>query len=316
MNKSLLALLFFLVLSTLYAIEETKKPRLLLHFDMNGTIIAIDAAGGKTNHEAVMAALADAYTARWDDKLDHPISYSEYVNEYLLPNKSKQERHEQIFNFLLYLDKRKEPKAQQAHEQYEQAIAKLQHQKTLILSSFYALLEFLEMNGYDFSIIIRTFGKELDSVIKEIELRTHLSFMNHHLYFKNGLCFRQDSNEPIVDLYGFLKENKHVTIRDDWASWHSHQEKAAFGKPFPIDEQEHSIHSMFFDDNIRTDLPFDKNIVHPMDPSHSTPLAIAPLIQSHTLVPVNTLHAILDEDYYIKEVQQSLTVQESHVYSR
>ena len=98
---------FFLLQSGLYAAE---KPILLLHFDLNKTIVAFDTALGRTREDVIIHCLADTYTGKWAPEVESPIPYSEYVKNYLFPGPTtdtelKKKRDETIAAFLQFLEK-------------------------------------------------------------------------------------------------------------------------------------------------------------------------------------------------------------------
>jgi hypothetical protein len=65
--------------------QEKPKPTVILHFDVNRTILADDPAGGKTLHDVLVHSLADFYKDRWIPSLEKPLSYSEYIKQHVLP---------------------------------------------------------------------------------------------------------------------------------------------------------------------------------------------------------------------------------------
>lgn len=44
-------------------------------------------------------------------------------------------------------------------------------------------------------------------------------------------------------------------VRDDWPFWHRHDEQGDAGKVLVFDPLDHSVHHMFFDDNLLSDCP-------------------------------------------------------------
>lgn len=66
--------------------------------------------------------------------------------------------------------------------------------------------------------------------------------------------------------------------------------------------QKSEVLSLFFDDNL------DENIVSLIDVTTGEPIAIETLVKSGQAIRVNTLEAILDRDYYLKQVERALAL--------
>ena len=299
-----------------FAAEE--KPLLLLHFDINKTLIATDAAGGKSKEDVIIHCLADTCKERWDLEVKIPMSYSDYVKEYLLPGSSqdqalKQQRDQKISQFLLFLKKEKPDLYETVFSEYKKASAALLAQKTLVFSSFYALIDFLKKNGYEFSIILRSFGKEIEQVSSEIEKLANITFTKRGS-FQGGLLHVEGDGifAHVKDLYSFFKSNKHLCIQDSYARWFESGKKQEFGKPFPLDRNDNSTLSLFFDDNVSAESSSGKNIVNPIDVETNQSIPIDVLFQSHELVSVDTIQAIQDRSYFIQQVQEALQEKKRH----
>ena len=304
--------IFFGVLCFQWALIASEKPLLLLHFDLNKTIMASDAVGGKSSNDVIVHCLADTYKEKWGPEVGSPISYSDYVKEYLLPGSSsdlllKKARDKKISGFLAFLEKNRPEVYKKALAEFEDALKALQDQKTLVFTSFYSLVEFLRTDGYDFSIIIRTFGPDFDQVAPEIENVAHIRFAEK-ARFQNGILYvdGNGSFSDIKEIYSFLKKTRNVAIQDDWARWFEHGERQEFGKPFPVDLKDKTTLSLFFDDNISTDEHSQKNIVNPIDVPTNQPLSVASLIKDHHIFSVDTIQAIKDKSYYVHLVKIAL----------
>lgn len=55
-------------------------PHLILHFDINKTLIASDRAGNKSIEQVINELLACEYKFKWDESVKEAISYDEYVH--------------------------------------------------------------------------------------------------------------------------------------------------------------------------------------------------------------------------------------------
>ena len=102
-----------------------------------------------------------------------------------------------------------------------------------------------------------------------------------------------------------LTSEGHFAVQDDWPYWNQHQEKGEYGKPFLFDFSETServrSHSLFFDDNITGE---EEDIVKPCEIGGQTISTQA--LCGRIIFSVNTVEAILDDDYFIKRVGKSL----------
>lgn len=78
-----------------------------------------------------------------------------------------------------------------------------------------------------------------------------------------------------------------------------------FGKPLYIDPEDRSTLSLFFDDNIFLD-DREKNIIAPMNAKTGEPISIAELAALNQVFCVDTLEAILNDDYFIDLVLNTM----------
>jgi hypothetical protein len=113
----------------------------------------------------------------------------------------------------------------------------------------------------------------------------------------------------IFDL--ILDSEKHFAIQDDWSYWNQHQERGQYGKPFLYDLSGTSGTlgnlSLFFDDNVTGDEHLD--IVHSCEITGKVISTKA--LCDRFIFPVNTMEAMLDDNYFINRVMKALKVAES-----
>ena len=308
------ALLLVVLLVSPLALHAAEKPSLLLHFDLNKTIVAFDTSLGKTREDVIIHCLADTYTDKWSPEVQTPISYSDYVKGYLLRGPItdpdlKKARDRKISEFLLFLQSTNHPLYEKVRREYDHALAALTSQKTIVMSSFYSLVDFLQKNGYTFSIIIRTFGTDYDRACPEIEQRAHIHFSKKG-HFQKGILFvdGDGSLSQPKEFYDVLMKNQHVVIHDDWLWWAEHGETQPYGKPFPVDMGDKKTLSLFFDDNIFTEEHSERNIVNPIDVTTNKALDVFRLIRERRIFPVETLQAIENDDYYVSLVKEALGI--------
>ncbi|MBS0622843.1 MAG: hypothetical protein JSR80_07810 [Verrucomicrobia bacterium] len=266
-------LILLLFCQSLYA-------HLILQFDINGTLIAMDSAT--------------------DADLSHYLNRILYDHVYPSPPPlSKEER----YYFLDLLRAAGDPHLEEMEERYHEMWEKLGGENK-IFPSFFKLLDYLEEEQISYSLSLRTFGWDLEETREQIEdIYPHL--------FKNSGYFRQnvlhlDGQPPISSLhiqYELLADHN-FALRDDFRYWSTHDREARYGKPLLIDPLSEDL-PLFFDDNIPKDPHSLYGIVDPIDVR--TGLHLPPACVRHHLLRVNTAQAILDDNYFIDLVEEALT---------
>jgi hypothetical protein len=296
------------------------KPHYTFYMDLNGTIIASDAANGKDTDDALWQLLCENIHSTWPKSGSMNISYRKYIEKYLCPddtNKSptqlKAERKECYKEIAAHLKANQHPLANQITYQFN-ILKKIMIDKNTyldkekksrqgtIVPSFIKLIEFLEQEKFDYSIVLSTFGTDAAHVIKELEERTTLQFpKDTEVRFQAGklMTASGEISDPYL-MHEFFKQ-KCVSVQHDWKHWNSHGEQCAYGKPFPIDlesDMKNQDVSIFFDDNL-----IDKQIINiralsgkPFD----TTATQDHLIASKKLIPANLYEAIIDDNYFIR----------------
>lgn len=189
---------------------------------------------------------------------------------------------------------------------YEATLAILRRSESPVFPSFYRLLEALNQRGISYTLYLRSFGVEVLEVSQEINRvlpgTFSLSGEMHQgiLSLENGTAV-----EGPLSIYTELKRLGNVAVHDDWNDWASHGKSGLHGKPFYIDRDDGDTLSIFFDDNICEEDGFE-NIISPIDVKTGQPISIEVLIRSGQAVPVDTLEAILDIDYFLKLVEEAM----------
>src|ERR1700722_5476933 len=152
-------------------------PRLLLDFDLNGTIILQDTSKDAGWEQMLISVLAENTFDNWDG--NHGImAFKDYVYKILLPgDKSdqqlKQKRRAVVDNFLQWLVIHDHPAKNKVFADYKEIKGKFTNPITSqieprVFTSFYALLEKLKSLHIPFTMKLRTFGKDLQEVSKEV----------------------------------------------------------------------------------------------------------------------------------------------------
>lgn len=308
MKKVILKAVLFFIFITAFLNAE---PHLILHFDINKTIIATDSVNKKTVEEILNELLSLKYCDCWEKNVKSPISFANYVKEYLVPG-SDQDPHIQnlrrfhLAHFLDYLKDNAHPHYQQAYLEYQRAFKSLKECETHIFPSFYTLLADLDKNNISYTIILRSFGNEISLVTNEIN-KTYKVMFQRTAKFREGK-FTFDDNEMWIEcpqiIYQTLLKNTHLAIHDDWTYWNRHNKSALKGKPFLIERDDPSVLSIFFDDNICHQS--DINIIAPYDIAKRELIPIPELIESGHAICVDTLQAINDKNYFVDLLHKTL----------
>jgi hypothetical protein len=71
---------------------KEQTPKLLLNFDINGTLILQDTSKRTTVDQMMMSAICDSTYGIWSEHCKKPITFRKYIDEFLCPgDKSKPE---------------------------------------------------------------------------------------------------------------------------------------------------------------------------------------------------------------------------------
>lgn len=308
--KKLLTLLCFVVTLTLCA---EPSPHLILHFDINKTLIATDKTENKSLQDVINELLSREYSACWDENLQEPLTFDAYVRMVLLPGPEhdiqlKEERLAHLTHFIDYLFKRDHPLYQPVLEKFNLIMETLKRAQGNVFPAFYQLILELNQKNISYTIFLRSFGKEVFEVKNEIN-SVFKDLFKHNGVFQKGILYLNDKEAFVGPkaIYQFFSLKEHTVIRDDWNYWVEGKMEARYGKPLYIDQEDKTMLTLFFDDNIKTDFS-EKNIIAPMDSKTGASIQIPLLIESKQAIPVNTLEAILNERYYIERVQEALQI--------
>lgn len=301
--------LFLIIASPIFG----ETPHLMLYFDINETLIASDRAGGKTLENVLNQLLASKYEYKWDPTITEPISYVTYIKEVLLPGPEhdldlKKRRRAYLGHFIDYLKDQNHPLYAEVQATYKIALEKLESAKGNVFPSFYQLLRKLDQEKISYTLILRSFGSEVFEIAEEINQVYGDIFKNTGSFIEGKLTMADESfGNDVSEIYEILSHSSHTAIRDDWKYWMSGNMDSAFGKPFILDLSDPKILGIFFDDNIKLN-DTEKNIIAPIDVSTGLLIPIEKLIKRKQVVRVDTLKAILDDNYFADLVDQALDV--------
>lgn len=296
-----------LLLCSSYVYAGVLVPKIILHVDVNKTIMAEDPAGGKSVSDVLIGALAESYEDLWDSSVEEPITYKEYVDTHLFPGAKddrelKKLRNAQVSRFIEYLAETNHPLQSEVQERYASLVKKLKDHESIIFHSFLQAIRYLDAHRISYSIVLRTFGKDLDRVMEEFDRCLAPGFFTWKGEFNGGILTMTslESGERVVlrttaEIYAFLQTHYDVAIHDDWGYWNKHGECKEYGKLFPVDVWDADCLSLFADDNAN---PKD-GILNPRDPVTNESQDVEFLIDTDYIRVVNTLEAIENDDYFI-----------------
>jgi hypothetical protein len=291
------------------------KEQILLNMDVNQTLIATDTAGHKTLESVLSTLLSDKVCYRWTNQLDKPITYRAYIEEYVLPGSAdddavlRKKRGEYLAQFVSFLKTTYHPLEKKVVSDYDFMKAKLE--TSFIFPSFLNLIVWLKEQEIPYTIILRTFGFDRDSVATAITQHFPDDSFFGSGKFKDETMFLKTQEQDCCfknwdEIYQiFASAPAHLALQDDYALWDGHQRARAYGKKFFLDLKDVSTLSLFFDDHIVYS-DGEKNIVDAVDVKTGEHLSIIELIEQKKIFPIDAHQAIMDDNYYINLVKQAL----------
>ena len=276
--------------------DNNNKKSLILHFDINGTITAVDTTEPGSVEENANMVLSKSYYGKINE-----------IGEWILNNESNyfQSDPPNISYYDYLKSKTKGYKRKSFTFTYDGEPGELLKESVSLVQSsmntflFKSFLKVLDMYP-DALIVLRTFGLDIDETITEII---------HHLpnkRFRKG-SFTYDNNDDnnillitdegkyegkycgldeINDILQLCCErHDNLALIEDYNHWNDSKRLVSFGKQIKDDER---MVQIFFDDN-------DCVNIHTNNNNNNN--------NSH-FVKVNTLHAMNNENYFIDFMKQ------------
>jgi len=282
---------------------------LVLFFDINGTIVALDTAQEKTIEATLLQELAKRYTARWHESVPEPITYAKFVRRYIMQGDEKvdlalkRKRQQKYAGFLTYLEHNHPEIHKKVQADFINLRDTLLSSKGHLFPSFIRLLSELRLHQIPFTLVLRSFGDDIPAVKHELEAQ-HI-FINDIGHFEGPVLHLhgRQLREP-QEIAKNLMSGRHQAWRDDWNYWHKHKHTGTFGKPFYLSEQQPL--SLFFDDKA-----VEKDIIHICRINGQVTSKEEALSKGY-LVPVDTLQAIREPDYFCERVFTMLKRKGTH----
>ena len=337
-------------------------PRLVLHFDVNETILCCDPAGGDTFEDTLNKMIAKNALVRMDTENDQVVWYdgttpslsgpspplncswvrpegtTSYYQKYRGQGSSFTEEgppgqcYRHIYDELE--KKMRWPKEHLDASQKNPLLHEDGAHHFLLPALFRTLHELVGVRKRNVSLVIRTFGTDIDEVVGALNAYG----AGHHLkeygslpactispdrvwigrYDNTGsFTLTQkggsekcviDENEVLNILQGSAEESLCVVAcQDDYQWWRDHNFSPGAGKPLWLTEKDALHHHIFFDDNIKND-PNDSIVaVRARTDASQTfqPLTGEETIALHGmhLVRVPTFKPILDETWFLKQIE-------------
>ncbi|KPI89511.1 hypothetical protein ABL78_1387 [Leptomonas seymouri] len=378
---------------------KCSKRHLVLHMDINKTIIQVDQAGGRTlddvlnsNVAANVYGLIDSKDNRWKalygpfDKTvtslpssaGELITYDAYIDRLYCEPPGMQELPKQekdaVWKTVSNLRRQATGKFTHTGEPGEAyaPLVELQRQHLKcgdeyyhIIPSFFKLINNLSELDMPFTLIFRTFGSDLGSVLQEwrsfvqgehickpagpilqrmrdnyreplcgsiyrnadeiyicygpqVSLsallgprfeETHSEKVLEHLRRLPGCTSAcetsfADLNDNIV--HYFAGSNNVGGLVDYYPNWAQGAERRTGGKVFPVPLRDPNSYYVFFDDNI---FMGDERSIVDLRETGSSESILDPEIERKYCVPANAFKAIVDDNYFVDELRECLTLQ-------
>ena len=245
---------------------------LVLHFDVNGTITAVDTTDTHTTHNenANVIISKNVYGKLLDD--GHwkclgdkgTLSYYDYVKQY----------HCKTLAYQFTND------SSPGHpfKHFLKPITDSLQGKPFFFQSFQAVIQ----KYPDAVYIFRTFGLDSNTVVNELK-NLHPN-VNAQFLTTKDLVF-QDLNKAIIVSKETTSDNTltAIVIQEDYTHWNNNGRSPMFGKQFVGHPQ---LDQIFFDDNDCV------NVVDNAGP----------------VIKVNTISAAIDENYFNSHIKRSFKV--------
>ncbi|XP_052229847.1 uncharacterized protein LOC127843962 isoform X2 [Dreissena polymorpha] len=348
------------------SIAATARKKLVLHFDLNKTIVPVDSATGETVEAALNVYLSGLAQGKdrqgeWHSKHElstapveqDDVSYYKFEEKRLLPQITR-DRSAFRYHLMSFTDKPQGSKFKPHLKEllnsltwtlpYEEKAHKdltvpgsTSYRYHFILPAFYKLLESLVTENRNFCVVFRTYGSDAKSVLSSIrqavsgdfpfgrKLLPLLDDIDETVYFVS----RQNDIEDVFtidrcssdcsdindmtsktdeEIYSWISNMVGIhAIRDNCNDWLRHDFDSRRGKPFWIDKTDEFHHHVFFDDNIR---PGSVDSIANIRVRDNFVSAFRNIDRKEehaylnkNLVPVVFTDAIMDDEYFVKQLR-------------
>ncbi|XP_013871729.1 uncharacterized protein si:dkey-32e6.3 [Austrofundulus limnaeus] len=319
--------------------DPTRRKKLVLHVDLNNTILVSDAVTG----QGTLAALDSFLTGvtwgkmsrhgKWEWLSDAPslhppsgdaVSYYTQFGRVAGFTSLAGRRFRGVLKEHLELLRWPEGIKGDKDLAVRGEDGRLYH---WILPSFFQLLRDLTREGFQFAVLFRTFGTDLPRVLRgvsravsdgahplfpdlpELKLSVNLTPGKIRCSKKNTVLSRAEERVSSQDgergLYQYMSSVQGLGgFQDHFGWWASNTFSIRGGKPMWIDPFDQHVQHIFIDDNIRQN--DEDTIVNPkvfLDPGGSDSRTASTFeLYDITLVQTDLLRAISDQSYFTQRV--------------
>lgn len=284
---------------------------IILFIDLNGTIILADPVSGKDHEVAVNQFLAEKHEAVWGDHSKIPMPFKHYMEKFLAAGDRedlniKKMRNNFYKNFINYLQKAEHELFLLIKSEYDTIMKVVDPAQGSVVPAFFKLIDYLEENKASYSIVLRTFGNDLDHIVKEIEAKCHLRFIRDvHINEEGFMHVNGNLHVNAAEMLEVIKPGMHFACQDNYKRWRNKKHAHEGGKPFPIARDKLTL---FFDDHC-----LDKNILHVIYDEGFVSAEVSQrelqnqLIHLGRIVPVNILEAVIhNSNYFVEKLQVAI----------
>jgi hypothetical protein len=279
--------------------------KIVLHMDVNQTLIPSDDVNGKNALDGILNDAADfvvhgpsgLFMKQYAEQLYPPV-----VNDVEITKKNKQLRqqfyHDHLMkNATLHQQERILCAMNSVKQHYIHNKENEPQKGLMIVPSFFHLIEWFRRNNFDFVVNLRTFGTDLPQMIPLLKEE-----------FGIELFLIENEMNVTVSYLHQTSNGQHCAIRGDYGVWVKNEKSWKHGKRFPLQlspGSKENILSIFFDDNVHNGIvcPLvynkivgDYEFVEPQK-----------LIGKH-IFHVSIVDALYRSEYFIDMVKQSISL--------
>lgn len=281
----------------------------ILFFDINKTIIDYDSSKNIDSEQAIAKIISENVSGKWSSTTEFNTfrNFIEKQNE----DRNKSQNYKQVYDAQYT---KINPDILELHKKLSLAMQCHKEKYNGIFASFIRLIHFLDANlpnNIQYKIVLRTFGHDRKSVVDALNKILSRKMNNYGsmieekdssvvLEYKcenDGLKKKITDPNKLVEL--FVNSDGHWSVQDNYQHWENGNHKYSHGKPFPHHDRM-DVHCIFFDDNVSK-----KQIINPMWPykvsNDQLSIQHKKLCNKHHIVAVDTVQAILDDDYFINQ---------------
>lgn len=286
-------------------------PKLILHFDVNQTLINKDKARGFTNVEVAANQVAKDTIGKWTHhplwKKEHEaMSWRDFIEKVIVPGdrvtKEMADKRKKLISSIPIVVQKYPQIKDQVLSTYQEY---LEASTDSVFDSFFHLVEKMKEKSLEFVVVLRTFGDDLKTTAEEIEKNSSLKFKFWGRFQKGCLHLEGEETKTFKKTQEifrtFAEATSHFAVQDSYQEWNENERHFSHGKHFIFEQGEKTL-SLFFDDNIKGKP--DQDIICP---TTSDGEIISPdKLVNQTIFKVHTGLAMKDQCYFVDLVNKAL----------